>query len=428
MTNASKKIGLMSMIFLCLNGMVGSGLFLLPGQVASSAGKWGLLVYVAVAAIVISIGWCYVQCANHYSRSGGPYLYAKEAFGNFVGFEVGIMRWVVGMVSWASLTVGFIIALGAIWPQILMSPYREILIISTIAALGIINIFGAGAIKRLNNVITITKVLLLVCFVACGLFFVEKENLQILKEPFPVQTFGSAALIIFFAFSGFEALTIAASEMENPKKNIPLAMITGIIFCSIFYFVVQLICIGVLGDDLAKSASPIADIASVVYGDVGKFVVSIALLISIGGVIIVSSFITPRNCAVLAEDHMLFSRFVQQNRFEAPYVAIIVSSVIVCMVALSGGFLELVTISVVARFVQHTTICLALFSLDKKKVMNPFSSSWKKAIPLFALSGILWLLFHAELYHIAYGLGALCVGALLYHAQHRFAKKLLAEV
>lgn len=423
MTKPRKKLGLLSMIFLCLNGMVGSGLFLLPGQVDATAGKWGLAVYIFVALIIMALGWCYIQCAGHFTRNGGVYLYAKAAFGEFVGFEVGLMRWVVGLFAWASLTVGFILALGTLFPQVMVEPFKQILIVSVIAGLGFVNLFGANAIKKFNNIITVTKAVLLLLFLGGGLFFIEPQNLHFFEQSFPTNTFGTAALIIFFGFSGFEAMTVVAAEMENPKKNIPLAMMSGIIFCSLLYLVVQFICIGILGDSLANSVSPIAAIAEVLCGDLGKLLVSIGMLISIGGVIVVSSFITPHSCQALAEDHTIFSKFVQQNRFGAPYGAIIISSSIACLIALSGNFMELVTISVIARFVQHIATSLAVFSMERKGVMQPFSSHWKRMIPVFAIASILWLLANAELFHVIYGFGALVVGIPIYYLQKQLDAK-----
>ncbi|MBA2727833.1 MAG: amino acid permease [Parachlamydiaceae bacterium] len=417
--NSVKKIGLLSMVFLCLNGMVGSGLFLLPGQVAAIAGNWGLAIYILVAVIAMSLGWCYVKCASRFSRNGGAYIYAKEAFGEFVGFEIGLMRWVVGMIAWASLSVGFILALGSLYPQVMVAPLKQILIVSMIVGLGLVNIFGANAIKKFSNIITVTKAIIIFAFIAAGIFYIEPQHLSVFDESFPTDTLGHAALIIFFGFTGFEALTVVAAEMENPRKNIPLAMVIGILSCSLLYFIVQLICIGVLGDDLAHSASPIAAVAEVLFGHWGKILVSIGMLISIGGVIVVSSFITPHSCQALAEDHTIFLKFTKQNRFGAPYGAIIVSSLLTCAVALSGSFMELVTISVVSRFAQHIVTSLALFSLEKKGIMQPFSRPWKRAIPIIAIVSILWLLSNAELYHVIYGLGALVVGAPLYFIQKK---------
>jgi len=420
-----KKIGLLSMIFLCLNGIVGSGLFLLPGQVASVVGNWGLLVYAGVAIMIMSIGWCYAQCASKFTRNGGPYLYAKEAFGDFIGFEIGLMRWVVGMIAWASLTSGFIVALASLFPIIGTSPVREVFTISIIAGLGLINIFGANIVTRLSNIITISKGTLLLFFIICGLFAMKSSNLIQMNDEIvlpQVASFGVAALMIFYAFSGFEALSVVAAETENPKKNIPIAMMIGILLSSLLYFVVQCICIGTLGPDLAHSTSPIVDVAEIGGGQSAKFLVSVAMLVSIGGVIIASSFITPRSCASLAEEQGVFPILYRKNSFQAPVVAILLSSTIACIIALSGSFVELVTISVVSRFVQHTTTSLAIFQMERKGIMQPFTSSWKRLIPLFAIGSMGWLLSFAEAYQIFWGLCALVLGVPLYFLQKRLAK------
>lgn len=417
------KIGLWSMILLCLNGIIGSGLFLLPGQVATIVGKWGILVYLVVAMIVMSIAWCFVKCAGHYSRSGGVYLYAKEAFGHFVGFEIGIMRWAVSMIAWASLMVGFMTALGFIYPVVMTAPLKQILIASGISLLGLLNIFGVKTVKRLSNVITLAKIVPLLVFVAVGLFSMQSNYLFAPEEnPFHIGTFGSAALMIFYAFSGFEGFPVAAGEMNNPKKNVPLAIMTAVILSSLIYFLVQTICIGTLGPALAGNASPIADVAALLCGKSGKFLVSLAMLISIGGVAIASSFMTPRTCAVLAHEKMLPAKLIEENRFGAPHIAILISTLITCAIALSGSFVQLATISVISRFAQNISTCLALFAFDRKGIMQPFSHPLKKAIPLFALLGMAWLLLYAQPYQLLFGFGALLLGIPLYFLNKIFAK------
>ena len=398
---------------------MGSSLFLLPGQVAAHVGQWGPCLYLIVGLMVVSIGWCYAQCASHFSKNGGAYLYAREAFGNFVGFEIGIMRCVVGIVAWASITSGFIVALGSLYPQLAEAPYKQLLTVGIISILCVLNLFGTDTVNRLSNIIMISKILFLIFFIIFGILYIQPSHL-VFTDSFPAaSTFGATALLIFYSFCGFEALPVVAAETTNPKKNVPLAIMTAIIFCAFLYLVVQSICIGVLGQDLAQSSLPLVDVAEIVCGDVGKVLVSMTMIIAIGGIIVVSSFITPRNCSVMAEDQRIFSALLQQNRFGAPYVAIIASSILTCVIALSGSFVELITISVISRFASHITTCTALFALDKKGVFQPFTKPWKKVIPLFALTSIGWLLMQAELYQIAWGLGVLALGIPLYYLQSR---------
>ncbi len=423
MGSVTKKIGLFSMILLCLNGIVGSGLFLLPGQVAHLVGTWGLVVYLVVSLIVLSIGWCYAQCASHFTRNGGAYLYAKEAFGNFVGFEIGVMRWFVGMIAWAALTSGFLVALGSLYPQVLQTPYRQLLTCGIIGLLTVMNLFGTKTVNRLSDIITLTKGLLLLLFILFGAFAMNFGELSLSEVSLPIASnFGLSAFIIFFAFSGFEALPVVAQETDNPRKNIPVAMLSAIIFSSVLYLVVQSICIGTLGDALPFSTSPIGDIAELLGGSVGKFLVSVAMLISIGGVIIVSSFVTPRSFSALSKDQLIFSKADQENRFGVPWVAIVVSGAISCLIALTGSFVELVVISAVSRFSQHATTCAALFVLNRRGQISSFTSAWKRLIPCFALASMAWLLMYAEIYQLACGFAALFLGLPLYFLQARLAK------
>ena len=231
---ADSRLGFWSIVLLGINAIIGSGIFLLPGKVMELIGHWSIAVYLLVSLIVMSIAWCFAQCATLFSRNGGAYIYAKEAFGEFVGFEIGVMRWAVGILGWSAMLMGFVTALRVIWPSALEEPIRSILIVSIVGGLALLNILGIDLFKQVNNIVTVTKVLLLITFVGIGLFFIQQDNFAPLHwESFEAGAFGSAALIIFYAFSGFECLVGAAGDMENPRKNLPLAVIVIISFCSI---------------------------------------------------------------------------------------------------------------------------------------------------------------------------------------------------
>lgn len=418
-----RQIGLFSMILLCLNNILGLGLFLLPGQVAAIAGGTSIALYIFVGLIVMAIAWVYTKCSSLYTRNGGAYLYAKEAFGRFVGFEIGLMRWVVMMIAWASLTVGFVTALGGLWPLALVAPYKQLLILSIIFSLGIVNIFGVKTVNRMNNVITIAKLLPLLAFAFCGLYYMGSHPFIGDTSIAPISSFGSAALIIFYAFGGFDALPVVAGEMKNPQKNIPKAMITGVLITAFIYVLVQVICLWILGPALGASASPLADVANIILGPIGKLLVTLSMLISIGGILVASSFITPRTPSAMAEDRLIFPQLLELNRYGSPHISIMISVIITAFIALSGSFVQLVTISVISRFAQYISTCLAVYVYEKKGLMQPFSSPWKRLIPLFALLGIGWMLMNAAPYQLLWGFGALILGVPLYFLQKWLMKE-----
>ncbi len=420
---ADRKMGLGSMVLFGMNSIIGSGVFLLPGQAMGLAGAWSILAYVFVTLVVLAIAWCFAQCAVIFNRSGGAYIYAKEAFGDFIGFEIGVMRWIVGIIAWASLTVGFITVLSSIWPAVSQEPLRSLFILSLIGGLGCLNILGIKIIQLLSNVITIAKLVPLLLFVFIGIFFVQPSNLTLITlQHFEVKSFGAAALIIFYAYGGFETLAVASQEMKDPTKSVPVAIMFVVVACSTLYCLIQFIAIGILGPYLADNPTPIADVAEVLFGPSIKWFVTLAMLISIGGVNIIASFIAPRNGVILAEDEMIPSWIAQKGRFGTPSLAILMTMAFTSIVALSGNFTQLVAMSVVSRFVQYISTCLALYVFRRDLLFfSEFGKpSFKLLIPLFALSSVLWLLFQASPYQLYGGLGGLAIGVPLYFIRKKY--------
>lgn len=413
----NKKLGLFSIILLGINTILGSGIFLLPGQVTSLVGSWSLLVYGFVTIMILSVAWCFAKCSALFNRDGGAYLYAKHAFGDFIGFQIGMMRWAVGIIGWASLVVGFVTILSSVWPEAIQEPIRSILILSLIIFLGILNMLNLKMLKDLNNVITVAKLLPLFFFIAIGICYFERSNFHLIPTPIlETESFGGAALIIFYAFGGFEALVAAAGEMKNPEKNLPIAIMTIIVICAFLYFCIQLIAMGTLGPALATSLSPISDVSEMLLGNYGKLAITIAMLVSVGGVNIAAAFIAPKIGVALAEDKMIPSFIAQKNRLGSPYVAILLTLFATSCIALSGDFVQLVAISAVSRFAQHISTCLAVFVFYKHRLSRsqPLSQLLTMCIPVIALVGIFWLMFQIPFYQLAYGLAGLILSIPLY--------------
>lgn len=429
---SASKIGITSMILLGVNGIIGSGIFLLPGQVMAITGPNSLLVYEFVTLIVLMIAWSFAKCAALFNRNGGAYVYAKEAFGAFIGFEIGLMRWVVGMIAWATMAVAFVTALSTIWPPAIQEPIRTFLLTCIIGGLGLVNVLGISWIKPLNNIVTVAKLLPLVFFIFVGLYFLFPSNIippTIMQPNFSEGVFGAAALLIFYAFSGFENLVVVAGEMENPKKNLPIAVMVVVGICSSIYILIQVISMGVLNSNLAGSVTPIADAAHVMWGTTGKWFVVAAMLVSIGGINICNSFVVPRSGEALADDGMLPSWIAYRGACDTPVWAILLTATITCIIALFGSFTQLATISVIARFAQYTSTCLAALVLGKseRKTQGLIQKTIGIAIPILGLAGMAWLLCQATPAQLYWGLGALVLGVPLYFLQKYQGFKLKTE-
>ena len=413
------KFGFWSIVLLGINSIIGSGIFLLPNQAYALSGAFSLVVVLFDAVLAMSLALCFAEASGRFHRNGGPYIYARAAFGNFIGFEVGFMKAAISIIAWAAMANGFATALSAVVPVLNDPFYKNAIIILLMGSLGLINVLGVQVSKIINNIVTVGKLLPLLLFIAVGLFYVNAGNFApMLPTGAAAETFsfGAAALLIFYAFTGFEAIAEAAEDMENPQRNIPRAIMVVMGLVSLFYFLILAISIGVLGPDLANTKTPIATAAAVFLGSAGGFLVTAGTLVSIGGINLASSFLTPRVIVAIADDHMLPLVFSRYSRFGTPYVAILFATVVGILIALSGSFTTLAAISVVSRFAQYVPTCLAILVLRRKDPEHPSTLSvpWGPVIPVVAILVSLWLLVQADAQKILIGLGGLIIAMPFY--------------
>jgi len=410
------KLGLLSICLLGINAIVGSGIFLLPGKVASKAGMWSIGVILFDAFLVLLIALCFAEAGGLFKKNGGPYVYAKEAFGEFVGFEVGFMKWAIMLIAWAAMAVAFYTALKNEFPILDSTLYKNIIAASLIAVLTIMNLAGVRISKILNNIVTLAKLLPLIFFVLVGVFYLKGSNFSPMDAvpPITLTSFGAGALIAFYAFTGFESIAVAAEDMDNAERNVPLAIILVISAVSLFYLLIVVVSIGILGGNLPTSEAPIADAAGIFMGPIAKAIVSAGTLISIGGINLASSFLVPRSSVALADDGFLPSIMKVRDKKDVPYISVIVSGVLTALICLTGSFTTLLSISVVSRFAQYIPTCLAIIVFRKKGMKGTFRIPLGPTVPILAVLVSLYLLWNSDLYKIIFGLGGLVIGALFY--------------
>lgn len=420
------KLGFWSIVLLGINSIIGSGIFLLPNKAYNLVGVGSIFVIIFDMVLVLSIALCFAEASGMFKKNGGPYVYAKEAFGEFVGFEVGFMKWAIAIIAWAAMASAFVQVLAKVW-TVAEDPFiKNLMIIIILSALGIMNILGVKISKILNNIITIGKMLPLLLFIAVGIFFIKGENFVPI---FPNSEVGSfnfapAALLMFYAFTGFESIAVAAEDMDNPEKDLPKATLVVMFVVSLFYTMILIVSIGTLGTELSSSSEPIAAAASKFLGPIGSAIITAGTLVSIGGINIAASFVTPRCGVALAEDGILPRVIAKNGRFGTPTLAIIITVVLAIAIALSGSFVKLAAISVISRFVQYLPTCLAIPVLRKKRpdLHRTFKVPFGPVIPIFAIVVSCWLVYNSELEKILIGLGGLLVGVPVYFLMKKYSK------
>ncbi len=420
-----KKFGLFSIILLGMNAIIGSGIFLLPGDAFNIMGTSSLFVYIFITLLAGSMALCFAEVAGLFKSNGGAYIYAKEAFGNFAGFEVGFMKYIVQIIAWATMSVGFVTALSAIVPAVAEGPAKIVTILLVVLGLSVINIIGVDIAKYVNNIATIGKLVPLALFIIVGIFFIKGANFQpIIPDGITMGSFSEASILIFYAFTGFESISTASEDMDNPKRNLPIAIAISISCVSLVYFLVQFVSIGILGTGLNGTETPVVDaMASTILGNAGGIIVTVGTLVSIGGINVAASFLTPRGCLALAERGMLPPFILKKTGKGTPIVAIIITAALVIPIALSGSFTQLAAISVISRFTQYIPTCLSVIAFRKRGMKSTFRIPFGYTIPILATAVSVWLLFNSDAKKLIIGLGAMIIITPLYFVMKKYNEK-----
>jgi len=381
------------LVAVAINAIIGAGIFGLPSRVYALAGAYSLIAFVVCAIVVALIILCFAEVGSRFNDTGGPYLYAREAFGSTVGFEVGWLMWLARLTAFAANCNLLVDYLGFFWASATTHYWREIVIVVVVGALAAINVAGVRNAALVTNIFTVGKLVPLILFVAVGLFFINTQNYSFVTR-LNYGTFSSSVLILVYAFSGFEMAAIPAGEVRDPQRNLPLALLTAIAVVAAIYITVQIVCIGTL-PQLAVSQRPLADASAVFLGRAGGAIISAGVLVSIVGnlnVIILSGSRLPFAMSERGELPRLISR--THERFRTPHIAIIITSVVALVLTVWSTFSKQVNLSVNARLVSYSVTCVALLLFRRRSDAPPalFKAPAGMVVAIVALALALWLL------------------------------------
>lgn len=416
-----RAVGRWQLYGLSINDVIGSGIYLLPAAAAALLGPaslWGILLAgLAVSLLVL----CYAQAASHFDQPGGSYLYAREAFGPFVGLEVGWMQVLTRIASAAALANGLAEAVTHFWPGAASGGARIAIVTGSLAFLVAINIIGVRAAARTGVFLAIAKVVPLLMFIAIGAAFADLSQAAVLANDIPLRDLGEAALLLLFAYAGFENLPAAAGEYRNPRRDVPFAMLSMIATVTAIYVAVQWVALGTL-PGLAESQTPIADAAARFGDDWLVWVITVGAAVSILGTNSNTIMLGPRYLLAVADDGF-GPKFLTRihPRFRTPVPAILVIGVLSLLLALSGSFVQLAMLSVVARLVTYISTALAVIVLQRRHGdrEQALRLPGGMLIPVAATLVAVGLLASASVENLVAGALALVAGALIYRFWRR---------
>jgi APA family basic amino acid/polyamine antiporter len=426
------KLTLFDVTNLVVGAIIGADIYVASTYGAQYLGPFSLVVWILAGLMAIVIALCFAQCAALLPKVGGPYAYAREAWGPFAGFVVGWSLWLAEWVSLAVFPVAFIRYLNFFLP----SPGLDLASQTIVQGLFVLflittNIFGVRAAGRTNDVLTIVKLAPLILFSAVGLGFaianptVAASNFSPFL-PGGLGNFGLALVLIFWAYAGFEISTIPAEEIKDAKKTIPRAIVLGIAIVTVFYVVTNVVLFAVLPSNILSS-KPAAANAPLAYATtqvlswspalvlLGGAIVGGGALVSVAGSDESGMIGTSRLGYALAADGLFPHAFAKIHpKYKTPYLAIIIQAVTALVAAVFGTLQILMATSVFLLAVAYVATGLSVFWLRRKHPAHLSRWEASSVIPVLGIIFSAFLISQCGTVQIVAGALMLLVGVPIY--------------
>jgi len=406
-----RAVGFGGLVAMCINAVVGSGVFLLPTESYKLLGPFSLWAPLLFAIPVFILVLNFAEASSHFSEPGGAYLYARTAFGDFIGFETGWMNWIARLTSLASLSNGFVLSLAFLKPELGVGNARVAIILGTLLILGAIHFVGVRYGAASIYVFTFGKLVPLVGFIVVALIAFKHNPIPAsFTLPGRGTNWSDAALFMLFAYAGFENMGVPAGEYRNPRRDLPRALLAGTLAIAAIYVLAQLGAMATI-PDLSHSSTPIADAAAALVGSAGAFVVTLGALLSMAGTNSGTVLEGSRMLYALSLDRRMGPISYVHPRFRTPVVAIVIHVGLAAVLAVAGKFATLALLSAVARLTTYLFTCAAVPRLRK---LNEGFRTPGLIVPILGVAASLLICVSLTRDKLLMGLYALLAGALVY--------------
>jgi amino acid transporter len=410
---------------LVLNGLIGSGIFALPGKVAVNAGLLSPWLFLIIGLLFLAVVLTFAELASYYDQSGGPVLYATEAFGPLAGFSTGWVLFIARMTAFAANAGVMVTYLGSLWSVFDDGAGRMLVLSLFIIGLTWANVMGVRDGVRTMAIFSILKVAPLLLLIVLGLQHVTSTTL-IPGGPVFFEGLGSTSLLLIYAYIGFETMAVTAGETESPQRVLPRALVRTMIATGILYFLIVLIFVSVVPESDYENAN-LVDVGRALAGPAGALVITLTTVFSIGGNCAGSMLSAPRLLFSLAEQGQLPKWFGHVNdKYGTPDRAILVMGGLALAFALTSNFVELAIASSLSRLLAYSLSIASLPAIrrraDEETRSNAYRIRGGYTVPLIGLGICVWLATHATARDWQTISWLLAIGFVLYFAERRLLR------
>ena len=412
-----RSLSLVDLVVYGVGVIIGAGIYVLIGSAAGLAGNFLWLSFIFGALIAIFTGLSYAELSSVYSKEAAEYFFIKEIFkSRFLAFLTGWLVVSAQVVGISAVALGFSSYFNYFFH------FNPLLVASLlIFFLNIANYLGIELSSKVNFFLTGVAVLGLLVIIA--FFFSQPSfDLKLVSPEISVTGIFEAAVLVFFAYIGFEGIVNLAEETKNPNKNIPRALVLSIAITSLIYIMIGLVSVSTIDyKTLAGSNAPLSLVASRLMGDIGSYLITFAALLSTASTVLILSIVSSRILWGMARDKSLPKILSKIDKHtKTPHFSIFTVTLISILLVMLLGKIEVIAeISTFNMLVVYFLINFSLiwFRLVLNKVgrfKSPLNLGKVPLTPIFGTLTISILFTFITRLSLIVGIIGLCFGIILY--------------
>jgi amino acid transporter len=419
--NLKKELSSFDITSLVVGSIIGADIYITPALVAGMMGPAGVFVWVVAGVFAVVIALVFAYTSYHVPKVGGPFAFVSKAFGNFYGFLTG---WVMLSAEMMALPVFAIVFTRYLNYFVELELWEDLLVKGLfLFSLTFVNIIGVKTGGRVNDALTIIKLSPLVLVIVSGIIFLTYNPEKLIENYTPIaplgfDNFGTALVLVFWAFAGFEMGTIPASEIKDPRKIIPKAIVLGITMVVLFYLTINFVAFGSVNwNELSRSTFPLVLVGSLVLGYIGATFVGVGALTSVSGSSAAFSLGVSRLSYALSLKGLFPKVFSNvHKKYKTPYMALIIQGIIAFILSAYGGLIQLISFSVFNLAFMYILVCLSFIVLKKEKETKFIG---QRILPYIGIGMCVILIYYTSIWDKIFGTVCILIGIAFYFGYSR---------
>ncbi|MFB4274478.1 MULTISPECIES: amino acid permease [unclassified Nonomuraea] len=357
-----RRFGLGTASALVVGSVIGTGVFALPSALAVF-GPISLVAFVLVTIGAIALALTFRDLAVRLPGAGGPYVYARDAFGEFAGFLIAWSYWITAWAGNAAIVVAWVGYVEVFWNTGHDVGWSIAIALTGLFLPALVNLVGLRSFAAFQVVTTVLKFIPLLFMATVGLLFIDTANFGAFNagETSWVGAIGAAGAIALFSYLGIETASVAAARVRDPERNVGRATVLGTLACAAVYLLGTVAVFGTVArDDLVSSTAPFTDAANAIFGgEWAGATVAAAAVVSGFGALVGWTLIVAEMPRAAARDGLFPAPFARQNRAGVPAFGIVVSTLlaagltVVSYTSFEQVFITVVLLSVLTSVVPY---------------------------------------------------------------------------